>query len=254
MIKLFVELAKRNMRYLVTLCKYSKHLNGFNSIIKNSSIKGISVTIGSNCYIKNSILYSNVSISDYCFLVNVKLKGYNKVGKDCSISNSSLDSYSYITDRARVNNLKIGKFCSIGPNFQTGYGTHPVDRISTSPYFYSSSAQNNIFDTKKSFFQEYASTVIGNDVWIGANVFLLDGVTIGNGAVLAAGCVVTKNVPPYAIFGGVPAKLIRYRFGSEVIEELEKMKWWEKDNEWIKSNLSIFQQEHFETEFEKIVS
>ena len=251
MIKLLLQLAKRNMRYLFTLCKYRKHLNGFFTIIKNSSINGIPVYIGSNCYIQNSTFDSNVNISENCFLNNVQLKGYNKVGKNCSLSNSIVDKFTYVADLAKVNNLKIGKFCSIGPNIQTGYGTHPVDRISTSPYFYSSKAYNNIFDTENIFFQEYSTTIIGNDVWIGANVFLLDGVTIGNGAILAAGCVVTRDVPPYAIFGGIPAKIIRYRFQQEIIKVLEEMKWWEKDIEWIKLNLSLFQHEILDTEFAK---
>ncbi len=74
---------------------------------------------------------------------------------------------------------------------------------------------------------------IGNDVWIGANVLILDGVTIGNGAIIAAGAVVTKDVPPYAVVGGVPAKIIKYRFNKEEIDFLEQLKWWEKDEKWL---------------------
>lgn len=81
---------------------------------------------------------------------------------------------------------------------------------------------------------------IGNDVWIGDSVLILDGVKIGDGAVLAAGAVVTADVPPYAIVGGVPAKVIRYRFNEDEIEHLIKLKWWDKSEQWIKENAHLF--------------
>lgn len=82
--------------------------------------------------------------------------------------------------------------------------------------------------------------IIGNDVWIGANAIILQGVTIGDGAIIAAGAVVTKDVPPYAIVGGVPAKVIKYRFSDEVILKLLQIKWWDKPEEWIIQKLEKF--------------
>ncbi len=84
---------------------------------------------------------------------------------------------------------------------------------------------------KDSDFQDYQRIEIGNDVWIGARVVILDGVKIGNGAVIAAGAVVAKDVPPYAIVGGVPAKLIRYRLTPERLDEITRTEWWNKEPE-----------------------
>ena len=83
-------------------------------------------------------------------------------------------------------------------------------------------------------------TVIGNDVWIGQNAVILPGVTIGRHCVVAAGAVVTKDVPPYAIVGGIPARIIRYRFSDEQIARLEESKWWEKNDEWLQQHAHAF--------------
>lgn len=87
---------------------------------------------------------------------------------------------------------------------------------------------------------EQKRTIVGNDVWISCNSVIISGVKIGDGAVIGAGAVVTKNVEPYAIVGGVPVKVIRYRFSNEISKKLLKLKWWNKDDEWIKRNLSLF--------------
>jgi acetyltransferase-like isoleucine patch superfamily enzyme len=112
---------------------------------------------------------------------------------------------------------------------------HPTNGISTAPMFYSSSnLSNGITLCSNSKFKEHLPVIIGNDVFIGANVVILDGITIGNGAVIGAGSVVTKNVPDFAVVGGVPAKLIKYRFSPNQIEALSKIKWWEFDEDQLK--------------------
>lgn len=141
--------------------------------------------------------------------------------------NSSIQSYSYIGSNGIIQNCKIGSFCSIANDVQIGLGKHPIDLFSTSPLFY---RKNNTFGLKivkdESSFSEYAPIEIGNDVWIGARATVMDGVKIGDGAIIASGAVVTNDVPDYAIVGGIPATLIRMRFGPERIEKLQKLQWW----------------------------
>ena len=139
---------------------------------------------------------------------------------------SKIGAYSYIAPYSCIQNTSIGKFCSIGPHFLCGWGIHPTDKLSTSPMFYSTRKQNGMTLSARDKIVEQKNITIGNDVFIGANVTILDGVTIGDGAIVGAGAVVCEDVPPFAIVGGVPAKLIRYRFSEEQITALLKIEWW----------------------------
>lgn len=159
-------------------------------------------------------------------------------------TNSKLGDNSYIGLFAFVNNTDIGKYCSISMNFKSGLGKHPTNFLSTSPVFYSNKyAIKNSLANKKVSFQEYAKVTIGNDVWIGADVILMDGVTIGDGAIIGSKAVVVKDVPNYAVVGGVPGKILKYRFSEEIINELEELQWWNWNKEKIKKNSSFFTQE-----------
>ena len=151
----------------------------------------------------------------------------------CYCVNTIIGRYSYLGRKSITVNAQIGSFCSIASLCCIGGGNHPSSFFSTSPLFYNG---KNAFNKHYSHynFEEAKPVVIGNDVWIGEKVFIKDGLTIGNGAIIGAHSVVTHNVPPYAIVGGVPAKLIRYRFDNDVIEKLEELQWWNFDDEKLK--------------------
>ncbi len=140
---------------------------------------------------------------------------YTYCGKNCSVGDKE---------------TKIGSFVSIAENVIIAPSEHPLDKLSTSPYFYLLSGLKTIDDPKTIT----SPCNIGNDVWIGDNAFIKGGITIGDGAVVAAGAVVTKDVPPYAVVGGVPAKVIKYRFDEQTISKLIELKWWELPDQVVK--------------------
>lgn len=168
-----------------------------------------------NVFLRNSNIYNQVKIGK-----NVKL--YSRY----LLSNVDIGDYSYIAPNSSVRNTTIGSYCSIGENFTSGLAIHPVNGLSTSPLFYSTKKQLGITLVNEDLIEEYKPVTIGNDVFVGANVMILSGISVGDGAIIAAGAVVTKDVPSYAVVGGVPARIIKYRFTKEQIEKLNKIAWW----------------------------
>lgn len=148
-----------------------------------------------------------------------------------TISDTEIGDYTYVSKNAMISKTTIGKFCSIGPNFICGWGIHPTNGISTAPMFYSNHMQNGMTLSAYNKAVERRPIKIGNDVFIGMNVSILDGVTIGDGAVIGAGSVVAKDVPPYAVVGGVPAQIIKFRFDEKIINDLMAIKWWDFSDE-----------------------
>jgi len=181
--------------------------------------------------------------------MNNDLEGYNDLAVDCLVASCRLGLGSYISRNAIVKKTHIGRFSSIGTGVQTCLGRHPSkDFVSTSPAFFSVSNPISLSFVENNVFEEHIYTdsgrkyvvTIGHDVWVGNNALVMDGVTIGNGAIVAAGSVVNKDVPPYAIVGGIPAKLIRYRFTAHEIEFLERICWWDWDLKKIKAHGHLF--------------
>lgn len=163
----------------------------------------------------------------------------------------SVGKGTYISSNATISYTTIGKFCSIGPNFISGWGIHPLTGISTSPAFYSTKGQSALTFSPKDKIQERKSIAIGNDVFIGANVTVLDGISIGDGAVIGAGAVVSKDIPPYAVAIGTPISVHKYRFNEDIIQGLLNSKWWDGDDEALKSVEKYFNNPH---EFLQIVN
>ena len=155
------------------------------------------------------------------------------------VANSMFGKYSYIGEHTSVLETQVGSYTSISSYCAIGGGAHPMDWVSTSPVFNSSTG---LLKKKfsKSYYQPYVKTYIGNDVWIGAHCLIKGGVTIGDGAVIGMGSVVTKDVGAFEIHAGNPARFIRKRFADSVIQRLLAIKWWEWPEERLRQNADLF--------------
>ena len=180
---------------------------------------------------------------------NVELEGDNYIGEKSQIEFITLGRMSYISFGCRIDHARIGRFTSIGPYVHFISGRHPISGfVSTHPAFYAQKRLTGKSLVSSDKFEEFKyldddkkyRAYIGNDVWIGAQATILEGVSIGDGAVIAASAVVTKDVPPYAIVAGVPARVIKYRFSKGQIDKLMEIKWWNRDEKWICENAELF--------------
>lgn len=188
-------------------------------------------------------------ISKFSVVKHSTFEGGNAVSKFSKIYSSYVGFASYIASYSKLFNCKIGKFCSIGQYTQIVFGEHPTSKfVSTYPAFYSVTPSTNISFVENNRFEEYSYidnekkyfVEIGNDVWIGYGALILSGVHIGDGSIVAAGAVVVNDVPPYSIVGGVPAKVIKYRFDESDINFLQELKWWNRDLSWIHEYADYF--------------
>lgn len=199
-------------------------------------------------YIKSIQLRRHgVIISPYAYFNrNTLFEGTNVIHKGTVVSGSKIGYGTYIGANTQLGNAEIGRYSSIASNVKVVIATHPTKAfVSTSPMFFSTLEQTGKTYCDTSKFNEFLSVngrsiIVGNDVWIGENVTIKGGVTIGDGAIVAMNACVTKNVPPYAIVGGVPAKIIRYRFEDSEIQKLLSIKWWNKSEDWIIKHSDLF--------------
>ena len=169
-----------------------------------------------------------------------KFSRTSALSKHVRCYNVVLGNYSSIRNGSRAMNATIGNYSVISKDCEIGLGTHPTNYLNCHSIFYKNSPWG--------FHPEWVKPVgplvrrihIGNDVWIGSRSIVMDGVHIGDGAIVAAGSVVTKDVPPYAVVGGAPARLIKYRFPQEVIDRLEEVQWWNLPDEEITKRVDLF--------------
>lgn len=167
---------------------------------------------------------------------NSKIDKTSVVGTSCNIVSSQMNRYSYCGSNCQIVNTNIGAFCSISDHVFIGGAEHPMNWVSTSPVFQNVRHSGPSKRFAKFNLPKSKKTIIGNDVWIGHGVTIKQGVTIGNGAVVGTNALVTRDVPPYAIVGGVPAKVIKYRFNEKVIEALLQIKWWDFSDDKLQKN------------------
>lgn len=197
--------------------RYLKYIHG---LVRNLCNSGVSLFA----------LVDNKSVIDSRAKINVFSKIYE----------STIGKYSYVGKNTSVTCSNIGSFCSISSNCVLGLANHTIDFLSTSPLFtekYNGTGYSWT-DMQKN---PYKQLSIGNDVWIGTRAIIMGGLKIGDGAIIAAGAIVTKDVPPYAIVAGIPARIIRFRFSDEVIAEIMKIQWWNLSEEFLKNNIHLFQ-------------
>lgn len=208
------EMIKRNIKKIIFKFRYGKR-----------------ITLGKGCDIEK----------------NAKFEGENQIGKN-TIFSGELGYGSYIGDNSIIYG-KVKKYCCIAGNVHVINGFHPTNTIvSIYPAFYTKFHSTTGSYVKENYYDEFRyadqeeklPVIIGNDVWIGFGALLLAGVTIGDGAIIACGAVVTKNVEPYSIVAGIPAKKIGQRFNDDQIKMLLKIKWWDNSLEWIKKNADMF--------------
>jgi acetyltransferase-like isoleucine patch superfamily enzyme len=189
---------------------------------------------------KSSSVHPNATILPGAVLRSCRVSEWATVGHDVNLVNVNVGRYSYISIGSRLANCAIGPFCSIGGNVVVAPGRHPINFVSSHPFFYSNEHPQYPPANISVDFLQNETVTIGADVWIGLNAVILDGMSIGDGAVVAANAVVTSDVPPYAVVAGVPARIVRYRFDEETRVALQRSRWWDRDDQWLAANKSKF--------------
>jgi acetyltransferase-like isoleucine patch superfamily enzyme len=202
----------------------------YNKFNRKVIVSGENIKIHTDVKLSNAIIRGDVEIGKKSMIIDgVIINGKLKIGEYTSINGPNTSIFS------KINGVEIGNYCSIARNVTIQEYNHFTDHLST-------------YYILKNYFNEPVTTevfskgriIIGNDVWIGANVTILSGAQIGDGAIVGANSVISGKIPPFAIVGGSPAKSIRFRFSEEVIQKLLKIKWWCWDEKKMEQNKDLF--------------
>ena len=214
--------------------------------------------IHSTAVVKDSLLHEGAKVYKECFVLRSQMERGSQIGDFSRMEDSVLDNgvkiqrnnliygskigrHTYTGRNTTIWHAEIGCFCSISWNVSIGGADHDYERVTTHAMLYS--PEFGFCGTPNEGYDRFDNNcLIGNDVWLASNVVICRGVTVGNGAVIGAGAIVTKDVPPYSIVVGVPAKIIKTRFPTEIINRLEKLEWWNFPDNIIKENLNLFKQ------------
>lgn len=214
---------------LLQTSKTQVEINLIDSIVQNKEL------ISSEAIVQYSQLYGNITVGPRSLVHKMVLSGNIYIGSNTTLNGPGSEFYSL------HNPIVIGNFCSIARGTSIQEHNHNMKSLTT------------YFIKYRVFGDEYGidavskgPVIIGNDVWVGAGCIILTGVTIGDGAVIAANSVVTSDIPPYAIAGGTPAKVIKYRFSENIINLLLEIKWWNWDIDRIKRNKQLFYSEYID--------
>lgn len=203
---------------------------------KLSTERGIAMIINQKRLTKEPTVHEHTSLKEVTF------GAYNEIGVWNFIEYTDFGDYAYTGQFCFVQNARIGKFSNIAANVRIGATAHPYERASLHHFTYRPTMYGFAETDDSAFFEKRHSQQIsiGHDTWIGHGAMIMPNVTVGNGAIVAAGAIVTKDVPPYAVVMGVPAKVVKYRFDDEVITGLEKMAWWDWPAATIKERFEDF--------------
>ncbi|MDC7226164.1 MAG: DapH/DapD/GlmU-related protein [Spirochaetales bacterium] len=189
--------------------------------------------------VRNSKIGDYVSLGDQTILLNCEFDSNIAINRRNFIQQSHIGKFTYTGVGTQIRGVEIGNFCSISWYVSIGGKNHNYNYVTNSTRWAFKNMYGGPKDTKFIYGEGHAPCILENDVWIAANAVIMRGVKLGNGCVIGAGAVVTKDVEPYSIVAGSPAKKINQRFDDKIIDSLEKIQWWNWDKDVIKNNLDL---------------
>jgi phosphonate metabolism protein (transferase hexapeptide repeat family) len=188
-------------------------------------------------------LSAQPTLGDHVSMHNADLGPWTEIGDHCTLENVTMGAYSYCGPFCILQNVSIGRFSNIAAMARLGPTAHPLDRPTLHHFTYRRAAYGLSDNDDEVFFAERAARIltIGHDTWIGHGAIVMPGLAIGTGSVIGAGSVVTRDVEPWTIVAGNPARVIRRRFTPEVAEALERIRWWDWSHEELRERMADFE-------------